>query len=78
LTGGFFLNNKMAGAKEVAAVAAKMKAGQSLTVAETKLAQAAQPAISAAIARMETAGGVRTGRGAAAESLAMVLTTMTT
>jgi hypothetical protein len=61
LTGGFFLNNKMAGAKEVAAVAAKMKAGQSLTVAETKLAQAAQPAISAAIARMETAGGVRTG-----------------
>jgi hypothetical protein len=51
----------MAGAKEVAAVAAKMKAGQSLTVAETKLAQAAQPAISAAIARMESAGGVRTG-----------------
>jgi hypothetical protein len=51
----------MAGAKDVAAVAAKMKAGTPLTAAETKLAQAAQPAISAAIARMEAAGGVRTG-----------------
>jgi hypothetical protein len=61
LTGGFFLNNRMAGAKDVAAVAAKMKAGTPLTAAETKLAQAAQPAISAAIARMDTAGGVRTG-----------------
>jgi hypothetical protein len=61
LTGGFFLNNRMAGAKDVAAVAAKMKAGTPLTAAETKLAQAAQPAISAAIARMEAAGGVRTG-----------------
>jgi hypothetical protein len=45
----------------VAAVAAKMKAGTPLTAAETKLAQAAQPAISAAIARMDAAGGVRTG-----------------
>jgi hypothetical protein len=61
LTGGFFINNRMAGAKDVAAVAAKMKAGTPLTAAETKLAQAAQPAISAAIARMEAAGGVRTG-----------------
>ena len=61
LTGGFFLNNRMAGAKDVAAVAAKMKAGTPLTAAETKLAQAAQPAISAAISRMDTAGGVRTG-----------------
>jgi hypothetical protein len=61
LTGGFFLNNKMAGAKEVAAVAAKMKAGTPLTAAETKLAQAAHPAISAAIARMDAAGGVRSG-----------------
>jgi hypothetical protein len=61
LTGGFFLNNRMAGAKDVAAVAAKMKAGTPLTAAETKLAQAAQPAISAAIARMDAAGGVRTG-----------------
>jgi hypothetical protein len=61
LTGGFFINNRMAGAKDVAAVAAKMKAGTPLTAAETKLAQAAQPAISAAIARMDTAGGVRTG-----------------
>ena len=61
LTGGFFLNNRMAGAKDVAAVAAKMKAGTPLTAAETKLVWEAQPPISAAIARMDTAGGVRTG-----------------
>ena len=61
LMGGFFINGRVAKTGEFAAVAAKMKAGMKLTAAETALAKAAQPEISARLAEMEAAGGVRTG-----------------
>lgn len=59
--GGFFINNRMATQKDLAAVAAKMKAGMKLSAAETELARAAGPAVRAEIARMDAAGGVRSG-----------------
>jgi len=59
--GGFFINNRMATQKDLAAVAAKMKAGMKLSAAESELARAAGPAVRAEIARMDAAGGVRSG-----------------
>lgn len=61
LGGGFFINNRMATQKDLAAVAMKMKSGMKLSAAETELAKAAGPAVRAEIARMDAAGGVRTG-----------------
>lgn len=61
LMGGFFFNNRAANAQDVAAAAAKMKAGQPLTAAESALVRAAQPAIRAELARFDASGGVRTG-----------------
>jgi hypothetical protein len=59
LTGGFFINNKAATQKDLLAVAAKMKAGTPLTAAEAELARVAAPAMRAAFAEMDAAGGVR-------------------
>jgi hypothetical protein len=59
LTGGFFINNKAATQKDLLAVAAKMKAGTPLTAAEAELSRVAAPAMRAAFAEMDAAGGVR-------------------
>lgn len=59
--GGFFINNRMATQKDLAAVAMKMKEGMKLSAAEAELARAAGPAVRAEIARMDAAGGVRSG-----------------
>ncbi|NBW18844.1 MAG: hypothetical protein EBR82_63805, partial [Caulobacteraceae bacterium] len=61
LMGGFFINNRVATQNDLAAVATKMKAGIKLSAAEAELAKAAAPAVRAEIARMDAAGGVRTG-----------------
>jgi hypothetical protein len=58
-TSGFFINNKAATQKDLLAVAAKMKAGTPLTAAESELARVAAPAMRAAFAEMDAAGGVR-------------------
>lgn len=67
LMGGFFINNRVAGTKDFAAVAAKMKAGQTLTAAEAELARAAAPSVRAAFAEVEAAGGRRMSPGYDAE-----------
>ena len=59
MTGGFFINNKAATQKDLLAVAAKMKAGTPLTAAEAELSRVAAPAMRAAFAEMDAAGGVR-------------------
>lgn len=59
LMGGFFINNRVATQKDVAAVAAKIKAGMKLSPAEEELSRAAAPAVRAAYAEMDAAGGRR-------------------
>lgn len=58
-TGGFFINNKAATAKDLTAVATKMMEGKPLTAAEAELARVAAPAMRAAFAEMDAAGGRR-------------------
>ena len=59
LMGGFFINNRMVRTPEIAAIAQKIKAGQSLTAAELQIAKAASGPIQQAIGRADAAGGIR-------------------
>lgn len=61
LMGGFFINGKPGTAQDLARVLVKVKMGQPLTAAESALLRAATPAMDAAYAQMEAAGGVRSG-----------------
>lgn len=59
LMSGFFINNRLVKTPEITALAAKIKAGQPLTAAETQLAKAASGPISQAIGKVDAAGGLR-------------------
>jgi hypothetical protein len=59
LGGGFFINNRPGTQRDLAAVAAKMRAGMKLSPVEEELARAAAPAMRAAFAEMDAAGGRR-------------------